>query len=292
MAADAGRQRRLIIVSGLSGAGKSQVLNTLEDLDFYCIDNLPLGLFNQLAALLSDAGNKFPAQVGVVIDARSPEHDLGTLPESIKALRDTGVTVELVFLEASKNVLTSRFGETRRKHPLSSNTVPLTDAIDLERVVLERLSELADLHIDTSRTSVHELRDIIRQRLAKRPNGALSLQFISFGYKYGVPRDADFLFDVRCLPNPYWQPELRDLNGRDALVSAYLVKQPAVTDMQAHIRGFLEKWLPAFEAENRSYLGVAIGCTGGRHRSVYIVEELSRHFLNMGKYVVVRHRDL
>ncbi|MBF8268647.1 MAG: Nucleotide-binding protein A3J35 [Gammaproteobacteria bacterium] len=287
-----GSKRRLIIVSGLSGAGKSQVLNTLEDLDFYCIDNLPLGLFNQLAGLLSDADNNFPAHVGVGIDARSPEHDLSPLPDSIKALLDTGVAVELVFLEANKNVLTSRFGETRRKHPLSSNSVPLTDAIDLERRLMERLSELADLRIDTSHTSVHELRDIIRQRLANRPVGSLSLQFISFGYKYGVPRDADFVFDVRCLPNPYWRPELRDLTGRDQAVCAYLAGQPAVADMHTEIRNFLEKWLPAFEAENRSYLGVAIGCTGGRHRSVYIVEELSKHFTNMGKYIVIRHRDL
>jgi UPF0042 nucleotide-binding protein len=292
VAVDADSQRRLIIVSGLSGAGKSLVLNALEDLDFYCIDNLPLSLFNHLTGLLSELRNDFPRLASIGIDARSPERDLTLLPDSINALRATGVTVELIFLEASKDVLAARFGETRRKHPLSSRTLPLADAIDLERKRLERLSELADLRVDTSHTSVHELREIVRERMARRPSGSLSLQFISFGYKHGVPRDADFLFDVRCLPNPHWRPDLRDLIGTDPAVAGYLAGQPAVSEMRDHLIGFLEKWLPAFEAENRSYLSVAIGCTGGRHRSVYLVETLSRHFQDMGKYVVTRHRDL
>lgn len=292
MADDAENKRRLIIVSGLSGAGKSLVLNSLEDLDFYCIDNLPLTLFNQLADLLTDAGNNFPSHVGIGIDARSPENELSVLPESIASLRNKGVTTELVFLEASKNVLTSRFGETRRKHPLSSDKLSLTDAIDKERGVLGKLSDLADLHLDTSHTSVHELREIVRQRLANRPVGALSLQLISFGYKHGVPRDADFLFDVRCLPNPYWQKGLRDLAGNDPAIIEYLSGQPGVAEMHNDIKSFLEKWLPLFEAENRSYLSVAIGCTGGRHRSVYMVEQLTDYFTGAGKHVVKRHRDL
>ena len=293
MADDEGNgRRRLIIVSGLSGAGKSQVLNTLEDLGFFCIDNLPISLFNQLTTLLIEADNNFPANVAVGIDARSPEKDLLTLPDSIRALRDKGANTELVFMEAGKSVLTARFGETRRKHPLSTSELSLTDAIDLEARVLEPLSDMADLHIDTSHTSIHELRDMVRQRLANRPAGSLSLQFISFGYKHGVPRDADFLFDVRCLPNPYWQKELRDLTGRDAAVREYLAAMPVVIEMNDNIQVFLQRWLPLFEAENRSYLCIAIGCTGGRHRSVYLVEELSRHFRNMKKYVVTRHRDL
>lgn len=293
MADDTGnRRRRLIIVSGLSGAGKSQVLNTLEDLDFFCIDNLPISLFNQLAGLLTGADNNFPANVAVGIDARSPEQDLSPLPDSIKSLRAKGVNSELVFIEAGKSVLTTRFGETRRKHPLSTSELSLIDAIDRERRVLGFLSDMADLHIDTSHTSIHELRDIVRQRLAQRPAGTLSLQFISFGYKHGVPRDADFLFDLRCLPNPYWQKELRDLSGRDDAVREFLSAASAVAEMTDNIRSFLERWLPMFEAENRSYLCVAIGCTGGRHRSVYMVEELSKHFKNMKKYVVTRHRDL
>lgn len=293
MADDAGnRRRRLIIVSGLSGAGKSQVLNALEDLDFFCIDNLPISLFNQLASLLIEADNNFPANVAVGIDARSPEKDLSPLPDSIKSLRDRGVNTDLVFLEAGKSVLTTRFGETRRKHPLSTSELSLIDAIDRERQLLGFLSDMADLHIDTSRTSIHELRDIVRQRLANRPAGSLSLQFISFGYKHGVPRDADFLFDLRCLPNPYWQKELRDLSGKDTAVRKFLSAVPAVAEMNNNIQIFLERWLPLFEAENRSYLCIAIGCTGGRHRSVYMVEELSNHFRSKDKYVVTRHRDL
>jgi UPF0042 nucleotide-binding protein len=292
VAADAGARRRLVIISGLSGAGKSQVLNALEDLDFYCIDNLPVGLLTQLAGLLGDYSNKFPALVGVGIDARSPERDLSPLPESIKALRAAGIAVELVFLEASKNVLTSRYGETRRKHPLSGHNVSLSDALDMERHVLERLSEFADLRIDTTHTNVHELRDLVRRRLANRPLGSLSLQFISFGYKYGVPRDADFMFDARCLPNPYWQHDLREQTGLDPAVGDFLAGQQAVLDMLADVRGYIEDWLPAFEADNRSYLSIAIGCTGGRHRSVYLAEKLSKYFLDMGKYVVTRHRDL
>lgn len=285
-------QRRLIIVSGLSGSGKSQVLNTLEDLNFFCIDNLPISLFNQLIALLAETGNNFPAQVGVGIDARNPTGDLAALPASIRSLRDKGVITELVFMGASKSVLMTRFGETRRKHPLSTSELPLSDAIDRERQVLGRLSDMADLHIDTSRTSIHELRDIVRERLANRPAGFLSMQFISFGYKHGIPRDADFLFDVRCLPNPYWEKGLQDLTGQDRAVVEFLSTKPAVVEMNDNIQSFLEKWLPLFEAENRSYLCIGIGCTGGRHRSVYVVETLSEHFRNMGKYVVTRHREL
>ena len=293
MADDTGnKRRRLIIVSGLSGAGKSQALNALEDLDYFCIDNLPISLFHQLIALLIEEDNNFPSNVAVGIDARSPEKDLLSLPDSIRRLRDEGVTTELVFVEAVKSVLTTRFGETRRKHPLSTADLPLNDAIDRERQLLGFLSDMADLHIDTSRTSIHELRDIVRQRLANRPAGSLSLQFISFGYKHGVPRDADFLFDVRCLPNPYWQKELRYLTGMDTAVTEFLSGLPTVIEMNHNIRDFLERWLPSFEAENRSYLCIAIGCTGGRHRSVYLVEELSNYFRNLKKHVVTRHRDL
>ena len=289
---DKKRKRRLIIVSGLSGSGKSVVLNTLEDLDFFCIDNLPLDLFEQLATLLTDENRNFPLYVGVGIDARSPENELSVLPDSIASLRQRGIAVDLVFVEASKSVLTTRFGETRRKHPLSNRDMPLSDAIDRESGILDALSGQADLRIDTSHTSVHELRDIVRQRLANRPVGAMSLQFISFGYKKGIPRDADFMFDVRCLGNPHWVEALRGLTGRDDKVRDFLSSQPDVVRMYQDISGYLERWLPEFEAENRSYLSVAIGCTGGRHRSVYFVERLADQFHKAGKHVVVRHRDL
>lgn len=284
--------RRLLIVSGLSGAGKSLVLNALEDLDFYCIDNLPISLFNQLSKLLTGPPADFPLRVGVGIDARTPGDDLSSLPASIGALRDRGVVTEIVFMEASKNVLAERFSETRRKHPLSSDEVSLTDAIDKERAVLSLISDMADLRIDTSHTSVHELRNIIRERLAGRTTATLSMQFISFGYKHGIPRDADFVFDVRCLPNPYWQKHLRTRSGKDRAVVDFLQQYPAVMEMTDHIKEFLEKWVPQFERENRSYLSIAIGCTGGHHRSVYLVEELSQHFDRLGKHIVVRHRDL
>lgn len=292
MADDTRNNRRLIIISGLSGAGKSLALNALEDLDYFCIDNLPLKLFKQFAGLLTDSKNNFPSHVGIGIDARSPADELFSLPDSIAALRRQGVNVDVVFMEASKNVLTTRFGETRRKHPLSSGELSLTDAIDEERAVMQGLSDLADLRIDTSRTNVHELRNIVRERLANRPLGMLSLQFISFGFKHGVPGDADFLFDVRCMPNPYWDESLRDQTGRDKAVIDFLSSQPVVNEMGGDIKVFLDRWFLQFEAENRSYLCVAIGCTGGRHRSVYFVDMLSDYFKSKGKHVISRHRDL
>ncbi len=292
MADEKTKQRRLLIVSGLSGAGKSLVLNTLEDLDFYCIDNLPISLFKQLTELLTDPNNNFPERVGIGIDSRSPEGELSTLPSALAVLRNQGIDTNVVFLEASKNALTTRFSETRRKHPLSTNKISLSDAFDKERTILGFLSDIADLHIDTSHTAVHELRDLVRERIADRPSGSLSMQFISFGYKNGVPRDADFVFDVRCLPNPHWQEHLRSQSGRDHDVIKYLKQKPTVRKMIKHIKDFLEQWVPQFEAENRSYLCIAIGCTGGRHRSVYLVDELSDHFGKLQKHIVVRHRDL
>lgn len=285
-------QRRLLIISGLSGAGKSLVLNTLEDLNYYCIDNLPGSLFDQLSKLLIDPENDFPMRVGVGIDARSPEKDLLALPKSISALKDNGVNTEVVYLEASINVLTTRFSETRRKHPLSTDDVTLTDAIDKERNILGALSDIADLHIDTSHTTVHQLRDHVRERIVNRPLASVSMQFISFGYKNGIPRDADFVFDVRCLPNPHWENRLRKHSGKDKEVIDFLSQKPTVITMLSQIKEFLLQWVPLFEAENRSYLCIAIGCTGGHHRSVYFAEQLADYFRTAGKHIVVRHRDL
>ena len=286
------KNRRLIIVSGLSGAGKSHVLNTLEDQGYYCIDNLPISLFNQMADLLTDPDSGFPFKVGVGIDARSPEVELAALPGSVSRLRDKGVFIEIVFMEANKDVLTMRFSETRRKHPLSSNDTSLPDAIDKESVVLSPLADIANLKIDTSYTTVHELRDLICERLAARPDHAMSIQFVSFGYKHGIPHDADFVFDVRCLPNPHWEKHLRPFSGKDRVVMDFLQQHQVVIDMIDDIRDFLEDWIPYFEKENRSYLCVGIGCTGGHHRSVYLIEKLSEYFKTTGKHVVVRHRDL
>lgn len=286
------KNRRLIIVSGLSGAGKSHVLNTLEDQGYYCIDNLPISLFNQMASLLTDQASGFPLKVGVGIDARSPESELDSLPESISGLREKGVAIEILFMEANKDVLTMRFSETRRKHPLSSDKVSLQDAIDKELGILSRLSDIADLKIDTSYTTVHGLRELVCERMVERPEGIMSMQLISFGFKHGVPRDADFLFDVRCLPNPHWEKHLRPYSGKDKVVIEFLQQHDSVEKMMSDIRSFLEAWIPYFEQENRSYLSIGIGCTGGHHRSVYLVEQLAKYFKQNGKHVVVRHRDL
>ena len=292
MAEPSSKNRRLIIVSGLSGAGKSHVLNTLEDQGYYCIDNLPISLFNQMASLLADPASDFPVKVGVGIDARSPARELQSLPDSISRLRNKGVTIEILFMEANKEVLTMRFSETRRKHPLSSDQVSLTDAIDRETEILSALSDIADLKIDTSFTTVHGLRQLISERMVERPEHVMSMQFVSFGYKHGAPHDADFLFDVRCLPNPHWEKHLRPFSGKDPAVRDFLQQHDSVNRMHDDIRSFLEEWIPCFQRENRSYLCIGIGCTGGHHRSVYLVERLSAYFRAKGLHVVVRHRDL
>jgi UPF0042 nucleotide-binding protein len=284
--------KRLIIVSGMSGAGKSVVLNTLEDLNFYCIDNLPVSLLNHLSELVIDGKEGLPAQMAVGIDARNPAAALSTLPDSIAHFRKEGVDTELVFMEAGDDVLTKRYSETRRKHPLSSAEVSLTEAIDKERLILSELSDLADIRIDTSHTVVHGLREIVRDRIALRSSAEMSILFLSFGFKHGVPREADYVFDVRCLPNPHWDKNLRRFTGKDKPVIDFLSTQPMVVDMLRQLEDFLDHWIPNFEAENRRYLCVAIGCTGGHHRSVYLIEQLAAHFNKQDKNVLTNHRDL
>jgi UPF0042 nucleotide-binding protein len=281
-----------VIVSGLSGAGKSVVLNTLEDLEFYCIDNLPVGLLARLGDEAKAGAGGLPPRVAAGVDARSPEPALRALPQTLAALREDGVLTEVVFLEANEDVLTKRFSETRRRHPLSSAKVPLPDAIRRERLLMGAVSEIADLHIDTSFTAVHELRDLVRDRIARRESGAISIQFISFGYKHGTPRDADFVFDVRCLPNPHWRKELRKFSGRERPVVDFLLGEDVVRRMLSDLKKFLDAWIPRFEAENRSYMCIAVGCTGGHHRSVFLVEQLATHLRRGGRQIIVRHRDL
>jgi UPF0042 nucleotide-binding protein len=286
------QERRLIIISGLSGAGKTVALNSLEDLDFYCIDNLPISLLNEISKQISNPSSKFSNKFAIGIDARNPELDIDNLPNTITALKEQKIKVDLVYIEANDDILTSRFSETRRKHPLSSDEITLLEAIALERQIMGKLSVIADIRVDTSHTLMHQLRDIVRERIAELPLSSLSIQFISFGYKHGVPRDADFVFDVRCLPNPYWEKHLRSLSGKDQPVVEFLSKQKLVLDMIKDLQDFLERWIPKFEANNRSYLCVAIGCTGGHHRSVYITEILSKHFLQLNKHVILNHRDI
>ncbi|OGT63367.1 MAG: RNase adaptor protein RapZ [Gammaproteobacteria bacterium RIFCSPLOWO2_02_47_7] len=286
------RPRHLLIISGLSGAGKTIALNTLEDLGLYCIDNLPVSLLNEFARQINDGSIQATPEIAIGIDARSAESDIKKLPGIINRLKKKNLKIDLVFIDASDDVLTRRFSETRRKHPLSSKTLALSGAIKKERRIMDDLSAQADIRIDTSHTLMHELRDMVRKRIANRPIAALSLQLVSFGYKHGSPRDADFVFDARCLPNPYWKNNLRNLTGKDTAVIKFLGKQKLVAEMIEHIKKFLSFWIPKFEADNRSYLCVAVGCTGGHHRSVYITERLAEYFQEQGKHVITIHRDI
>ena len=282
---------KLIVISGLSGAGKSIALNVLEDLGYYCVDNLPLGLLEAFASELA-AAQPPPERVAAVIDARNLSVTFDRFPEIKKAIQNQGVDCEVVFLEADDNAITKRFSETRRKHPLTAANIALLEAIKRERTLLEPFRDLADSCIDTSHTQYHELRELIRQRVDRRPPETMSLQFMSFGYKHGIPLDADFVFDVRSLPNPYWEVGLRQLNGRDERVVAFLDSQPAVSKMLKSLKDFLAQWIPAFENDNRAYLTVAIGCTGGNHRSVYVAERLAQTFRQGRSGVLIRHRDM
>lgn len=284
-----------IIVSGLSGAGKSVALHTLEDLGYSCIDNLPLFLLRELALGLprgSDGGRRDMIGTAVGIDARNSGGHLADLPAIIDDLRAGGLRVHVLFLEADTDTLIRRFSETRRKHPLTGPARALTEAIELERRLLDPLRQVAESRIDTSLINVHELRDLVRESLAGPRAARASVLLQSFGYKRGVPSGVDFLFDVRCLPNPYWQPALRKLTGLDEPVIRFLEESPEVIAMRADLTGFLDAWIPRFETDGRSYLTIGIGCTGGQHRSVYMVEALGRHFSAGGHRVLVRHRDL
>ena len=282
---------RLVIVSGLSGSGKSVALHTLEDLGYYCIDNLPAGLLSVLAQELSLAAT--PVQNAAVgIDARNLPQALQQFSQVLDQLKQRGISSEILFLTCETETLIKRFSETRRRHPLSNSGAALAEAVEQERALLEPIAQRADLFIDTSLTNIHQLRDLVLSRVARQSRNRLSLLFESFGYKHGIPRDADFVFDARCLPNPHWQPELRPLSGHDEPVAQYLDSEPQVAAMHEQLRSFLEQWIPAFEAGNRSYLTIAVGCTGGQHRSVYLVERLARHFQTHYPNVVTRHREL
>jgi UPF0042 nucleotide-binding protein len=282
---------RFIIISGQSGAGKSVVLHALEDLGYYGIDNLPVRLLPAFVEELArDHGHPI-ARVAAVVDVRSPRHDLHEFESLLERVTAMGARVEVVFLEADREVLLKRFSETRRRHPLTEREVPLSEALDHEARMLAPLRQLAVVHIDTSHTHLHQLRTLVQERIGDRGAG-LSLLLQSFGFKHGAPRDADMVFDVRCLPNPYWVPELRGLSGRDGAVIDFLVASALVRQMDQQLGDFLAAWLPCFERENRAYLSVAIGCTGGRHRSVYLVERLARRFAGDFPGLIVRHREL
>lgn len=280
----------LIIVTGLSGSGKSIALRVLEDSGFYCIDNLPATLLPQISHHL-DAANQ--NKVAISIDSRSAA--LETLPNAIEMLKNSGISVQVLFLESSVEILVKRFSETRRKHPLSDANTTLAESILHERDLLAGLAGLGH-HIDTSNLSANTLRNHIRELILQTDYGqeskGLVLLFTSFGFKNGIPLDADFVFDVRSLPNPHYDPILRPMTGKDEAVKVFLEKQPVVIEMLTDIQQYVEKWLPSFDQDHRSYLTLAIGCTGGQHRSVYFVEQLSTYFKQQKQKVIIRHREL
>ncbi len=283
---------RLIIVSGLSGSGKSVALHMLEDIDFYCVDNIPAALLKPfIAHTVRGMGDTYP-RTAVGLDARNRPNEIETIPALVSELRRSGIDCEILYLHASEEVLLKRYAETRRKHPLVAGGIGLREAIDSERKLLEPISTAADLVIDTTHTGVHSLRELIRERIHGRQEGRLSLMFESFGYKNGIPGDADYVFDVRSLPNPYWEHALRHLTGRDAPVIAYLAGHASVRSMIADLIAFLEKRISEFALANRSYLTIALGCTGGQHRSVYMAEQLAAHFRRSFPQVLTRHDTL
>jgi UPF0042 nucleotide-binding protein len=284
--------KRLVIVSGLSGSGKSVALHTLEDLGYYCIDNLPLFLLEELAEGLEEADADAFANTAVGIDARNQPEQLFELPKFVDKLSTSPYECLVLYLEAQTDTLIKRFSETRRKHPLTNVDRSLAEAIELERKLLEPILSDAELRIDTTHTNVHQLRDLVRECLGDDTPHKVSILLQTFGFKNGMPHDVDFVLDVRCLPNPHWQPELRPLNGLDPPVARFFEDSPEVGQMREDLATFFDRWIPRFEADGRSYLTIAIGCTGGRHRSVYMAEQMKRHFESDGRKVMVRHREL
>ena len=283
---------RLIIVSGLSGSGKSVALHMLEDIDYYCVDNIPAELLKPLIShTIRGSGDIYP-RTAVGLDARNRTNDLETVPAVVDELRRSGIGCDELYLHASDDVLLKRYAETRRKHPLIGDGVTLREAIGAERRLLEPITTAADLVIDTSHMGVHALRELIRERIDRRRDGRLSLMFESFGFKYGIPADADFVFDVRSLPNPFWEHALRSSTGLDPDVGAYLAGHASVAAMIADIAAFLTKRLEEFSAAKRGYVTIAVGCTGGQHRSVYVAEQLARHFRERHPQVLTRHDSL
>ncbi|MCQ8181429.1 RNase adapter RapZ [Methylomonas sp. SURF-1] len=283
---------KLVIVSGLSGSGKSIALDTLEDCGYYCIDNLPVALLGDFVDHVMLKNQATYSKTAIGIDARNRSDNLAGFPDSLAAIRNKGIDCELVYMEADENIILKRYSETRRRHPLSTESRPLREALEIEREMLRPLALRADIVIDTSYTHYHQLRDLLKNRLGEKGKNSLSILFQSFGFKYGIPLDADFVFDARSLPNPYWAPELRGLTGKNPAVADFLQNDPAVKEFLHDIGYFIGRWAPRFESDNRSYLTIAIGCTGGQHRSVYLVEALSKHFQTITANVIVRHREL
>ncbi len=281
---------KLIVISGRSGSGKSTVLNALEDAGYNCIDNFPVILLQSLVHNTLREPSSRNSNLAVCIDARSS--DLERFGEIMMSVDRMDVDCEVIYLDARSPTLVKRFSETRRRHPLTNADTDLRQAIDAEAEILESIADLADLTIDTTQLTTQELSSVIAERIVARVGAGLSLLFRSFGFKFGVPVDADMVFDLRCLPNPHWEEDLRPLNGRDPEIVAYLEAQPMVNEMFVDIAGYLSSWIPRFEENARVYMTVALGCTGGQHRSVYLAERLAQHFEPEFENVLVRHREL
>lgn len=282
----------LYVVSGLSGSGKSVALRTLEDLGFYCVDNLPAGMLADFVANVTGA-DESPRRLAVGIDVRNRHNDLSKVPTWLAEVGRQGLDPRLVFFDTGDEVLLRRFADTRRRHPLGRSGLSLADAIALERTLLRSLRGLADTVIDTSDLNVHQLRRRIVTDLKLADDDSLSLLFESFAYRRGVPADADFVFDARALPNPHWDPRMRPLSGRDVDVRTWFEDHAEVGDFGAQVAQFLDTWLPRMRSATRSYVTVAFGCSGGRHRSVYLAEKLAKHAREQGwRDVATYHREL
>ncbi len=285
---------KFYIISGLSGSGKSVALHTLEDIGFYCIDNLPLSMLGPLALDLQKRNHPAYKNTAIGIDARNLTEELLQIDSVLGTIKSYGIDYKICFLIANKETLYRRFSETRRRHPLTQEGHTIADAIAIEMERLSPIADTSDLCIDTSNTSIHQLRSQIRDQFIGQPANEITVQLKSFGFKHGLPEDADFVFDVRCLPNPYWDETLRAHTGRDKPVQQFLEPHSQVQDMIDQIYTFFTTWIPQFSANNRSYLTLAIGCTGGQHRSVYVVEELSQRLTSSHKEITImtRHREL
>ncbi len=288
---DGNKSKHLTIISGLSGSGKSVALRALEDLDYYCIDNLPIFLLRQFVEKVIQSDDSSLQRVAVSIDSRNSEH-LESIGDELAYMRDIGIAFEIVFLDAEQNELVKRFSETRRKHPLMDNSGSLVDSVRLEKQLLASISERASKHIDTTNVSAQELRVLMQEDAADPTIAELTVLIRSFAYKRGTPLDADFVFDVRCLPNPYWVEGLKDCSGLDEPVHEYFSDKHVVEDMIEDIDQFIGRWVPRFHDTGRLYLNIAIGCTGGRHRSVYVVEKLTERCRHRGIKIQKRHTEI
>lgn len=279
----------VVIVSGLSGSGKTMALNTLEDQNFYCIDNLPLEL---LTPLFLSPSIQQRENLAIGVDVRSSGMGLKDLPKSLEKIRQDGHNVTLIYLHAEDNIVLKRYNETRRKHPLTTSEIGLSEALALEQKLMSNIRSAADLEIDTTFTNIYQLASLLRSRVCNTDHQALSILFQSFGFKHGIPAATDFIFDVRCLPNPYWVSDIRMYSGEEKPVVDWLESHDKVLAMRQQLIQFFENWIPSFLENQRAYLTISIGCTGGRHRSVYMANTLAKHFKdNFSNDVTVFHRE-